>query len=116
MDDATLSMLTGPTSSLLLLLGMGLGLWRFTTRTVVPALKRWVDKHLAQVDNLLEQHAADREAWLASMRDCHERSDALTSQIDTVSRKVGGLYARHEALQTKLDAAIIQHSDNGVAT
>jgi hypothetical protein len=94
MDDATLSMLTGPTSSLLLLLGMGLGLWRFTTRTVVPALKRWVDKHLAQVDNLLEQHAADREAWLASMRDCHARSDAMTQQLDRIDRRVGGLYSR----------------------
>jgi len=64
MDEATLSLLTGPTSSLLLLLGMGLGLWRFTTQTVLPAAKIWVDRHLDQVDELLKQHEADRTSHL----------------------------------------------------
>ena len=103
MDEATLSLLTGPTSSLLLLLGMGLGLWRFSTQTVAPAVKRWVDQHLNQVDELLKQHEADRVAWLESMQDCHNRSEALGSQLDTIERKVGGLYKRHEALVAKLD-------------
>jgi hypothetical protein len=102
-DEATLSLLTGPTSSLLLLLGMGLGLWRFTTQTVLPAAKIWVDRHLDQVDELLKQHEADRTAWLESMQDCHKRSDVLGTQLDTIERKVGGLYKRHEALVAKLD-------------
>jgi len=114
MDDATLSLLTGPTSSLLLLLGMGLGLWRFGTQTVVPAVRAWVDKHLAQVDDLLAQHALDREAWLASMQDCHARADRNAAQLDTIERKVGGLYARHEALAGKIDALAVV--DNGVAS
>jgi hypothetical protein len=103
MDEATLSLLTGPTSSLVLLLGMSLGLWRFGTQTILPAVKRWVDQHLNQVDELLAQHKADREAWLDSMQDCHSRSEALGSQLDTIERKVGGLYKRHEALVAKLD-------------
>jgi hypothetical protein len=86
MDEATISLLTGPTSSLVLLLGMSLGLWRFGTQTILPAVKRWVDQHLNQVDELLAQHKADREAWL-----------------DSMERKVGGLYKRHEALVAKLD-------------
>ena len=91
MDDATISLLTGPTSSLLLLLGMGLGLWRFGTQTVVPAMRGWVDKHLAQVDDLLAQHAQDRETWLASMQDCHARAERMGAQLDTIERKVGAL-------------------------
>ena len=103
MDEATLSLLTGPTSSLLLLLGMGLGLWRFTTQTVLPAAKIWVDRHLDQVDKLLDQHEADRLAYLQGLQDCQERSDQFRAQLDTVERKVGGLYGRHEALIAKLD-------------
>jgi hypothetical protein len=37
------------------------------------------------------------------MQDCHSRSEALGSQLDTIERKVGGLYKRHEALVAKLD-------------
>lgn len=114
MDDATLSLLTGPTSSLLLLLGMGLGLWRFTTQTVLPAAKIWVDRHLDQVDELLKQHAKDRETWLQSMQDCHARAERMGAQLDTIERKIGGLYARHEALAGTLDGRVVV--DNGVAS
>jgi hypothetical protein len=114
MDEhaAMVSMLTGPTSSLVLLIGMLVAVWRVVTQSILPAGKAWVDKHLKQVDELLEQHAADREAWLASMRDCHDRSDAMTQQLDTIERKIGGLYGRHEALAGRLDAPTV---DNGVA-
>jgi len=112
---ALYSMLTGPTSSLILLLGMALGLWRFLTQTILPAAKGWVDQHLNQVDELLKQHEADRTAWLTSMQDCHQRATALNENIETVSRKVGGLYARHESLQSRLDAALTKPIDNGAA-
>ena len=115
MDEAALSLLTGPTSSLLLLLGMGLGLWRFTTQTVLPAAKIWVDRHLDQVDKLLEQHEADRVAWLDSMQDCHQRAEQAGAQLSTIERKVGGLYGRHEALNQRLDSLMTKPLDNGAA-
>lgn len=115
MDEAALSLLTGPTSSLLLLLGMGLGLWRFTTQTVLPAAKIWVDRHLDQVDKLLEHHEADRAAWLDSMQDCHQRAEQVEAQISAVERKVGGLYGRHEALNQRLDSLMTKPLDNGAA-
>jgi hypothetical protein len=75
MDDNTLlTLATGPTSSLILLLGMGLGLYRFFVHTIVPATKAYVERHLASVDRMLDEHAKDR-------------------------RKVGGLYARIESLK-----------------
>jgi hypothetical protein len=114
-EQMLISALTGPTSSLLLLVGIGMAGWKFFSNTVVPATKTWVDKHLEQVDAILEQHEKDRDAWLTSMQDCHKRSDKLSSEIETVSRKVGGLYARHEALQTRLDTALTKPLDNGAA-
>ena len=93
MDESTLlTLATGPTSSLVLLLGMGLAGWRFMTQTIVPSASRWVDSHLAQVDRLIDEHAADRNAWLAEMQECRETSARI-------ERKVGGLYGRIESLQ-----------------
>jgi len=93
MDDASIvSLLTGPFSSLLLLAGMGLGAVRFFSGTVVPAVSRWVDQHLTQNAAMIAEHRADREAWLAQVKDCAE-------QGARIERKIGGLYARLDSLQ-----------------
>jgi hypothetical protein len=93
MDDASIvSLLTGPFSSLLLLAGMGLGAVRFFSGTVVPAVSRWVDQHLTQNADMIREHRADREAWLAQVKDCAE-------QGARIERKIGGLYARLDSLQ-----------------
>ena len=89
-----LTLATGPTSSLLLLLTIGAGAWRFLHNQVFPAASRWVDSHLAQVDRLIDEHAADRQAWLAEMQECRETSARI-------ERKIGGLYGRIETLSTK---------------
>ena len=86
-DHALLTLLTGPFSSLVLLFGIFLGLWRFFRNTVVPSAAKWVEAHLSQVDRLIDEHGKDREAWLTSMKECHEG-------LDRIERKVGGLYGR----------------------
>tara|TARA_R100000773_G_scaffold38976_1_gene34244 strand:- start:1370 stop:1666 length:297 start_codon:yes stop_codon:yes gene_type:complete len=93
MDDASIvSLLTGPFSSLLLLAGMGLGAVRFFSGTVVPAVTRWVDQALTQNATMIEEHRADREAWLTQVREC-------TEQGNRIEKKIGGLYARLDSLQ-----------------
>lgn len=106
---ALLSMLTGPTSSLILLLTILYAVWKAVTQSIIPAVKAWVDKHLAQVDDLLESHGKDRDAWLKSMADCNDQNKQLQGTLERVERKVGGLYARHESLQTRLDV-VLSHS------
>ncbi len=69
----------------------------------------WVIRQTADGEWMTEQGRPE------SRTGSHEGFDALTSQIDTVGRNVGGLCARHEALQTKLEATIPHHSNNGVA-
>ena len=96
MDESTLlTLATGPTSSLILLLGMGLAGWRFMTQPVGPAASRWVDGHLAQVGRLIDERAADRNAWLTEMQECRETSARI-------ERKIGGLYGRIETLAEKV--------------
>ncbi len=95
MDEHTalLSLLTGPTSSLVLLLGILWGVYRFVSG-LLPTGRAWVSQHLDQVDTLLAQHQADREAWLASMRDGSAQHQEVITSLDRIERKVGGLYSR----------------------
>jgi hypothetical protein len=107
-----ISLLTGPASSVVLLVGLVWYAARFVKETVVPAGSALVVKHLAQVDAMIAQseaerlsHDADRIAWLESMRECHDASSKILDISERTERKVGGLYGRHEVLQAKLDAA-----------
>ncbi len=101
MDEHTalLSLLTGPTSSLVLLLGILWGVYRFVSG-LIPTGKAWVSQHLDQVDALLGQHQADREAWLESMRDGSTKHEEMVASLDRIERKVGGLYSRLPAKES----------------
>jgi len=108
-----ISLLTGPASSVVLLVGLVWYAARFVKETVVPAGSALVVKHLAQVDAMIEQseaerlsHDADRIAWLSSMRECHDQGSKILETTERVERKVGGLYGRHEVLQAKVDAVV----------
>ncbi len=53
MDDMSLiSLATGPFSSLVLLTGMGLGAWRFSSTVVIPNVIRWIDEQQAHTPSL----------------------------------------------------------------
>lgn len=85
-DMSLVSLLTGPFSSLILLAGMGLGAVKFTTGTLVPAVTRWVDAHLKQVDSLIEEHAKDREAWLQQISECREQGKRMEDTLSGIHK------------------------------
>lgn len=89
MDEAQwLSLATGPTSSLILLLGIFGGLWRVTTQRLAPAAARWVDAHLAQVDSLIAENKANREAWLESLHTLKEQGSRIERSVDVLHAKI----------------------------
>ena len=85
-DMSVVSLLTGPFSSLLLLAGMGLGAVKFFSGTVVPAVTRWVDAHLKQVDSLIEEHGKDREAWLEQISECREQGKRMEDTLSGIHK------------------------------
>ena len=95
MSTEALTLLTGPFSSLVLLVGLFIGLWKFVQNTLVPSVSKWVEAHLVQVDKLIDEHRQDREAWLSGMQECHEG-------MSRIERKGGGLYGRLDALKESL--------------
>jgi len=101
LDLELVSLLTGPASSVVLLVGIVWYAARFVKETVVPAGSALVVKHLAQVDAMIAQseaerlsHDASRIAWLDSMRECHEQGAKILDVTERTERKIGGLYAR----------------------
>lgn len=87
-DTAAIQLLTGPTSSLLMLLVAAGAGWRFFNGTIVPTGKRWVDQHLESVDRMLTEHAADREAWRESMRECAEQHRETLARLDDLADRL----------------------------
>ena len=73
-------LITGPASALGICLLVGTGIYRLTANSLVPMLKSAIDRHLASVDEMSRRH-----------QDQHER---IISQLETVDRKLGGVYAR----------------------
>ena len=87
-DLEILQLVTGPTSSLILLLGGILATGRFMKNVVVPNVTRWIDAHLTQVDSLIEEHGKDREAWLSSMRECHDQGKRIEQRLDDIQERL----------------------------
>jgi hypothetical protein len=73
-------LITGPASALGICLLVGLGVYRIVANSLVPMLRAAIDRHLASVDEMSRRH-----------QDQHER---IISQLETVDRKLGGVYAR----------------------
>ncbi len=89
MEDTTLlQLVTGPTSSLILLLA-GLGAaWRFFHQTIVPTAKAAVESHLEHVDKIIDEHAQDRAAWLESMRECKDQHRETIRKLDEIADRL----------------------------
>tara|TARA_Y100001937_G_C7004478_1_gene278075 strand:- start:18 stop:311 length:294 start_codon:yes stop_codon:yes gene_type:complete len=85
-DVSVISLLTGPASSVVLLGGIGLGAARFVTGTLVPAASRWIDQALAQNAKMLEEHRADREAWLDQVRDCQAQGKRIEDTLSGIHK------------------------------
>ena len=75
LDLELVSLLTGPASSVVLLVGIVWYAARFVKETVVPAGSALVVKHLAQVDAVIARFEADRLSHDASQYEC--RSSCL---------------------------------------
>lgn len=73
-------LITGPASALGICLLVGTGIYRLAANTLAPMLKAAIDRHLASVDEMSRRH-----------QDQHEK---IISQLETVDRKLGGVYAR----------------------
>ena len=79
-ESQIIPLVTGPASALGICLLIGLGVYRIVGNSLVPMLQRAIDRHLSSVDEMSRRH-----------QDQHER---IIAQLETVDRKVGGIFHR----------------------
>ena len=79
-ESQIIPLVTGPASGLAICLLIGLGVYRIVGNSLIPMLQRAIDRHLSSVDEMSRRH-----------QDQHER---IIAQLETVDRKIGGVYAR----------------------
>lgn len=67
MMNELLPQVTGPASALVVCLLIGLGVYKLLRDLVVPMMQRAIDRHLDQVDSIIQKHSAEHERILAGL-------------------------------------------------
>ena len=67
MMDELVPQVTGPASALVVCLLIGLGVYKLLRDFVVPMMKRAIDRHLDQVDEIIKKHSAEHERIMAGL-------------------------------------------------
>ena len=65
--ENVIPLLTGPASALGVCLLIGLGVYRLLRDFVVPMVRRAIDRHLDQVDEIIKKHSAEHERIMAGL-------------------------------------------------
>lgn len=84
-ESEIIPLVTGPASALGICLLIGLGVYRIVGNSLIPMFQRAIDRHLDSVDSMAKAHNAE-----------HMR---IIETCERIERKVGGLYARVEAVK-----------------
>jgi len=84
-ESEIIPLVTGPASALGICLLIGTGVYRLAANSLAPMLKAAIDRHLDSVDQMAKSHNAE-----------HMR---IIETCERIERKVGGLYARVEAVK-----------------
>lgn len=90
--EELLPWITGPAGALVTAIGVLLGIYRIVVTRVLPAVERFVDRHLAQVDKIVTSHDEDRKVWADGLQ-------ALRSDVEAVKTDV-------HAIRADVDAAL----------
>lgn len=62
-----LPFLTGPFSALILAVSVLAVIYKLIVDHIAPAIKNYFDRHLEQVDKMIDEHKIDRETWQKSV-------------------------------------------------
>lgn len=61
--------LVGPGAGLAVCILVGLGVYKLLVAKVFPLVEGAVNRHLDQIDRIVEQHSAEHEAIIEALRD-----------------------------------------------
>ena len=113
--------LAGPGAAVLVLVGVGLAVYRLVVQYLMPAAKAVVDRHMSELEQANARHEAAVAKHLSHIGEMGQRYDRLASmhaeqhanilqavetmhndlgdRSERIERKLGGLYGRFESLK-----------------
>lgn len=83
-EDTLIQILTGPVAALALCVS---AIW-FIAKWVATHLPIWVDRHLQQIDNIVESHHEDREVYKAGLETLNTSMQELHGEVDVIKDDV----------------------------
>jgi hypothetical protein len=84
--DNMIPLLTGPFSALILAITLLAVIYKLIVDHVAPAIKNYFDRHLEQVDRMIEEHRLDREAWQSSMIILDGKLTAISEDVKELKK------------------------------
>ena len=81
MLDQILEMVLGPFGALVVLCVVIYGIYSLGVKHLLPMLSSAVDRHLDQVDRMLEEHKEDREIFKQTIEKIVDRLDKVEDDV-----------------------------------
>tara|TARA_R100000388_G_C7209340_1_gene142749 strand:+ start:162 stop:443 length:282 start_codon:yes stop_codon:yes gene_type:complete len=88
--DEILGLVTGPFGAFAVLLGVMFCCWNLVVKHLLPLARHFIDNHLRQIDQLLEEHKEDRKIYKESIQKIIDRLDKVEDDVAYIKGSIDG--------------------------
>ena len=81
MYEEILQLVLGPFGALATMAVVLYGIYNMVVKHILPLVRGGLDRHLSQIDEMLEQHKADRELYRESILFITQRLDKVEDDV-----------------------------------
>ena len=88
--EELLALIMGPFGALVVLSAVLLGIYNLVVKHLLPVVRGGLDRHLSQVETMLEEHKKDRELYRESILIITQRLDKVEDDVSYIKGKLDG--------------------------
>lgn len=86
--EEILGLVTGPFGAFAVLLGVLIVSYNLVVKHLLPLAKHFIDNHLRQIDQLLEEHKQDRQVYKESIEKIINRLDKVEDDVAYIKGRI----------------------------
>ena len=88
--EELLALIMGPFGALVVLSAVLIGIYNLVVKHLLPVVRGGLDRHLSQVETMLEEHKKDRELYRESILIITQRLDKVEDDVSYIKGKLDG--------------------------
>jgi len=88
--EELLALIMGPFGALVVLSAVLIGIYNLVVKHLLPVVRGGLDRHLSQVETMLEEHKKDRELYRESILFITQRLDKVEDDVSYIKGKLDG--------------------------